>query len=51
MNVFFLKKVFSALMFFVYLHFQQIRLCRINALKEGKIMIAFYFLFILFRLF
>ena len=63
-NVFFLKQVFSALMivcgsslllqyrlFFVYLYFQQICLCRFNTLIEGKIMSALYFLFILFHLF
>ena len=55
MNVFFLKQVISALMIFVdllspfvYLHFQRICLCHINALKEGKtmsalIVLSFYF--------
>ena len=61
MNVFFLKQIISALMivvnllqqyppFFVYLHFQRVRLCHVNGLKEGKIMSALHFHFVSFVL-
>ena len=58
---FFLKQVICALMIvvnllyfsnihrFVYLRFQRIRLRRINAFKEGKLMNDLYFIFTLFR--